>query len=230
MGSTGKASLISDKQGKAIQKIANRTRKLKNEQYRILDAEGNAVLTAQGAEHMVKTSVGDKRNNMPGNISIHNHPSGGTFSADDFDDFGYGAKAIVAATPEGDYMLENLKVGTPTQYEGWYDMRDQMIADGAYKEWGILELRREAEKSPSVAKISAEIRKYSDEWLQQRNAGVPDSELTSLITKVNDLQTQYHNALKAEERRLETEPAHEWLKKNASKYGFRYTFKEKRTK
>ena len=229
MGSTGRSlQLITEKQGKTLKKIANQTRNLKNEQYRVVDDDGNVLLKKQGKEHQVTMTVGESRQTLPNAISIHNHPSGGTFSTEDLNDFGYGAKAIVASAPEGDYMLENLKMGTKNQYNGWLDMRNAMESEGVYKEWGVLELRNEARKAPHLQALREEQNKVTDEWYRRKQAGASSEELSALVAKSDRLGNEYSKALQAEERRLEVEPVHTWLKQNAGKYGFRYTFTEKK--
>lgn len=70
----------------------------------------------------------------------------------------------------------------------------------------------------------------SKQWVSRRQAGATESELNSLWDKHQTLEKQYKEALSKETRRLEVEPNHEWLKKNASKYGFKYVFEPKKKK
>lgn len=98
MGGRGASSGISKLYGrtiaqdKTIKEYARKTANLKNEQYRIIDSNGNVLLKKQGDKHSVVMTLGEKREYMFGNISLHNHPGGGTFSIADLNDFGNGAK------------------------------------------------------------------------------------------------------------------------------------------
>ena len=88
---TGAVAGVTPLQNKTINQIANKTRNLKKEQYRIVNENGEIVLEKKGQEHEVSATLGEKREYLPGAVSIHNHPAGGTFSYPDLRDFGTGA-------------------------------------------------------------------------------------------------------------------------------------------
>ena len=213
------------KQNAEIQRVAKRTANLKKEQYRIIDRDGNVLLMKKGIAHEVAATVGEKRELLKGNISIHNHPSGGTFSADDLSDFGYGAKEIVAASPEGTYSLVNTNVGKPNQYEGWLDLKRAMEND--IQEVSTIQLRREARDNLRNSKTAKELRAIEDRFYKiQSEQG--NAEAQEYITKnrqrYDSLVEQNTKEIDAEYRRLEVKPYDDYLKKNAKKYGFKYTF------
>lgn len=228
MGSVGSGNnTITPQQEKALNKIANKTRNLKNEQYRIVDQEGNVLLSKQGKEHEVSATVGEKRQFMDGNISIHNHPAGGTFSSADFTDFGHGATEIWAAAPEGTYKLINTRVGKDDQFSGWTRMRDAYNRDIDH-DMSYLTLRDKANEAPHIKALRDEMSSVSKKWVEARDSGASQSVLDGYIKRFDELENQLRPAVKAEIRRLEVEPNHEWLKKNASKYGFKYVFEERK--
>ena len=210
-GRPGGGGTVTPSQGKTVNKIARQTRNLKNEQYRIINESGEVVSVGKGDKHSVGATYGEKREKMPGAVSIHNHPQGGTFSDADFKDFGFGARAVYAAAPEGTYSLVNKKFGTKNAKSGWYDMQE------AYK--------KAAESTPRYKKLSAQANKISEQWVKAKNAGKPKSVLDGLYSKYNAVSEKASKVFKEEIRKAEVAPAHNWLKKNASKYGFGYSFK-----
>ena len=230
MGSVGSGNnTITPQQEKALNKIANKTRNLKNEQYRIVDQEGNVLLTRQGGKGEVSGTVGEKRQFMDGNIGIHNHPRGGTFSSADFKDFGFGATEIWAAAPEGNYKLINTRVGKDDQYSGWRAMQEAYDKELNH-DMSYLTLRNEAQKTPHIKSMMDEMQSISKEFMDKKNSGASQSTLDALGNKYDEISKKYSAELKKEIRRLEVEPNHEWLKKNASKYGFKYVFEERKKK
>ena len=116
-------------QAKTLKSIESRTRNLKKEQFRVVDREGNVIMEKKGDENSVAFTIGEARDNFPGNITIHNHPDGGTFSTADLSGIGHGATEIRAAAPEGTYILRNTRYGQ--KYDGattktWYHMREDL--------------------------------------------------------------------------------------------------------
>ena len=228
MGSVGSGNnTITPQQERALNKIANKTRNLKNEQYRIVDQDGNVLLTKHGGKGEVSATVGEKRQFMSGNIGIHNHPEGGTFSSADFRDFGFGATEIWVATPEGNYKLINTRVGKDNQFSGWNDMQEAYDRD-INTDMSYITLRNEAQQSTHIKSMMDEMSSISKEFMEKRNSGASQSTLDALGKKYDTLEAKYKTELKKEIRRLEVEPNHKWLKKNASKYGFKYVFEEKK--
>ena len=48
--------------------------------------------------------------------------------------------------------------------------------------------------------------------------------MKDLYDRYTKVETKYKTKLKLAERKEAVEPTHNWLKKNASKYGFEYKF------
>ena len=226
MGSVGvtTAKITTDAQDKTINKLARQTRDLKSEQLRIVNEAGEVVYTAKGGAHEVASTVGVKRQFDDGAVVIHNHPAGGTFSQADLRDFGYGARQIVVATPEGTYYLTNLKYGTPEAKSGWLNMFDKMDETGITNERSFLDIRKEAQQAPHIVKLSDQMKDISNQWVQARNAGATPESQQKLLDTYGRLEAQYHTAIQKEQRRVETQPTDDFYKKNARKYGFEYTF------
>lgn len=222
-GGSGDAG-VTVAQNKTIDRLVKRTRDLKNEQYRIVNEDGEVVLERKGTRGEVSGTVGEKRQYMPGGVGIHNHPDGGTFSDADLKDFGFGARQIVVASPEGTYKLTNTKYGTKDQSKGWYDMQKAMDAAGVTAERSPLAIRDEARNAPKVKKLSDAMNRTSDQWVKAKQAGKPQSVLDGFMSKFNKQQEAYKSALKAQERVVETKPYHDFYRKNANKYGFKYEF------
>ena len=74
---------------------------------------------------------------------------------------------------------------------------------------------------------SARATKLSDQWVKARQAGKPQSVLDGIAAKANTAIEKATKILREERRKAEVGPAHEWLKANASKYGFTYSFSKK---
>ena len=214
-------------QNKTIERLVKRTARLKNEQYRIIDQNGNVLLEKQGTRGEVSHSVGESRDNLPAAISIHNHPEGGTFSTADLKDFAYGAKEIVVSAPEGEYRLINAKWNNPKErYNGWFEMREDMIAKGLDNEnrsaIGLLQQARDnMANTPTVQKMQAMTARWdamrkeqgtqaANEWFKAQNA------------EYERLRGVHALEVEGERRRLETQPYHDYYMANAKKYGFIY--------
>lgn len=233
MGALGKGYTTPAPQLKELNRIAQRTRNLKNEQYRIVDTEGNVLLTKQGGKGEVATTIGEKRQYLGGNIGIHNHPEGGTFSSADLRAFAFGAVESWVAAPEGTYKLINTRVGKDDQYRGWHAMQEALENSDFYKkaqDASFITLRDEAAKAPQVKKLSDYAQTLSQEWVRRRDAGASQEELKKLSDKWDEVNNQYKTALRAQMRHNEVNPYHEFYKKNASKYGFKYVFEPKKKK
>lgn len=211
-------------QNKTVDKIVKQTRDLKNEQFRIIDEDGNVVLVKRGSEHMVAATVGEKREFMDGAVSIHNHPDGGTFSDADLSDFGYGARQMVVASPEGTYKLTNTKYGQFDAKHGWYDMREDMQKKGVTAERSFTDINKAAMADPRVKRASDAASKVAKQWVDARNAGKPQSVLDKLVAEYNKRDATYKSILKTARRDAETRPYHDYFKANAKKYGFEYSF------
>lgn len=215
---------LTPEQEQALDRLIKRTANLKNEQYRIIDADGNVVVEKRGTAHEVGATVGEKRQYLDGNVSLHNHPDGGTFSPDDLSEFGYGAKEIVVATPEGTYRLVNNKYGTYDAKSGWYDMREEIrkIPDTTYSE-----LNRQAKANLENSKTEKQIKAISSKWADIRDKQGNDAAkkyIQSVQGLYDELTKKRSAEIKAEIRRLEVKPFDDFYKANAKKYGFDYSF------
>ena len=212
-------------QDKTIRQIISKTANLRKEQLRIVDTDGNIVLEKRGEHGSVYAKVGEKRQHMEGNISIHNHPEGGTFSPEDLDDFGFGAREMVIACPEGTYSLVNDKYGTKEQARGWHDMRDALEAEMP-RDVSAFALLQQARENLENCHEMREMHKIQNKWMEMKNSGATNDELNAYTKEsgYNDYNESYKAKVKEEARRLETEPFHEFYKKNAAKFGFTYTF------
>lgn len=212
-------------QAKTLRGIESRTRNLKKEQFRVVDRNGNVVMDKKGDEHSVSYSVGEARDNFPGNITIHNHPSGGTFSSADLSDIGYGATEIRAAAPEGTYILRNTRYGQkydPSQTKTWYDMRESIdsAAEG-FKSSRALK-KEVRQKFSDESKELDELSKKGVEIMQRSGRDSPE------FKKVYDEYTTKSDALKAkvetETRKAYTDQYHNWYKSHSMEYGLEYEF------
>lgn len=215
------------RQDRAVKNLVKRTQNLKNEQYRVVDTDGNVVLEKKGGRHSVAATVGEKRDTLKGNLSLHNRPNGGTFSPDDFSDFGYGAREIVAAAPEGTYRLINKKFGTKEAYNGWVELRDGARAIPEASTTALLTQARENLKNSATLK---ELNAISSRW-----AAIKDREGIDAARAYYDTVKERYDALterhgeevRQERRRLETQPFHDYLKAHAAEHGFIYRFERK---
>lgn len=207
-------------QEKALKGIESRTRNLKKEQFRVVDREGNVVMQKQGDKTSVSYSVGEARDNFPGNVTIHNHPDGGTFSTPDLSDFGYGATEIRAASPEGTYTLRNLNYKTKwtNEQKGWHDMREDLdAASQGFK--SDRQLKKEL-RGP----FDQQVKPIADRWAKRKAEGASDEELSGIAKeytqKWDELQPQLNKAV----RQAYVDQYHHWYKANAGTYGFEYSF------
>lgn len=236
MGGRGASSSIAkgsrlagrtEAQNRTMEKLVKRTANLKKEQYRIIDSEGNVLLEKKGKEHEVATTVGEKRENLSGNISLHNHPNGGTFSNADITDFGFGAKEIAVASPEGEYRLVNKEFGTKKQYDGWQGLKKGLEN---IKQQGTIDRLKQAQKNVSNTKTAKQLKAMNDKFLKIQKAKGNDEAVAyaqTITEKYHKLSEQHHKEVQKEDRRLEVQPYHDYLKANAGKYGFKYQFTRK---
>ena len=215
---------VTSAQNKAVDQIAKRTRDLKNEQLRIINEDGEVVLEKRGTGHEVATTVGEKRQYGEGSVIIHNHPNGGTFSDADLNSFGYGARQIVVAAPEGTYKLTNTKYGQRDAKSGWYDMRNDMDLSGVTRERSFTELTRQARETPAVKRAGTALSKASSAYLDAQKAGKPQSTLDRLMDDFTKKEKAHKEAFAKARRDVEVKPYHDYYRKNAHKYGFKYEF------
>lgn len=103
-------------------------------------------------------------------------------------------------------------------------MRNAMDAAGVTRERSALAIRDEVRKTPAVARQSAAMQRTSERWAKARQEGKPQATLDRLMGQFNRQQEKYKSMLKDAERKVETQPYHDFYRKNASKYGFKYEF------
>ena len=152
---------------------------------------------------------------------------GGTFSDADLGDFGYGAREIVVAAPEGNYILTNMRYGLPDERSHWIDMRDDIRAAGVMDvadNLGIVEINNRARQNPRVQRLTERANNIANEWVSQRNAGASQSVLDGLMAEHNVISDQLSQATKLAKSHITLDPAHEWYTQNARRYGFNYQF------
>lgn len=218
---------ITEAQNRTIEKLVKRTANLKKEQYRIIDSEGNVILEKHGKENEVAATVGEKRENLNGNISLHNHPQGGTFSSDDINEFGYGAKGITVASPEGEYRLVNKEFGTRKQYDGWQGLQNGLVN---IKQQGTFDRLKQARKNTANTKTAKQLKAINDKFSKIQKEKGNDAAVAyaqTITQKYNKLSEQHKKEVQKEDRRLLVQPYHDYLKANAGKYGFKYQFTKK---
>lgn len=207
-------------QEKTLKGIESRTRNLKKEQLRVVDREGNVVMQKQGDKNSVSYSVGEARDNFPGNVTIHNHPDGGTFSTPDLSDFGYGATEIRAASPEGTYSLRNLNYRTKwtKDQKGWHDMREDLdAASQGFK--NDRQLKKEL-RGPFDQKVKP----IAERWEKRKAEGASKEELQSIAKEYTETWDSLKPQLEQAVRQAYVDQYHHWYKANAGKYGFEYSF------
>lgn len=232
MGSVGGGNTprtLPDAQQKTLNQIIQRTKNLKKEQSRIVDPDGNILITKQGKEHEVYYTVGEKREYMMGNIPIHNHPDGGTFSSADLRDFGFGATDIIVAAPEGVYRLSANDITGNNSHGEWVKMQDALDKQ-SFNDRSYIDLRTEAQKAPHIKSMMDKMESISNEWVKQRDAGANQETLNKLGNQYDTTYKEYKAALDKEIRRVEVAPHHEWFTQNAKKYGYTYTFTPHKTR
>lgn len=221
MGSVGTSGVWQT--NNTLRKVAKRIKNLKKEQYYIIDKDGNISLKKQGGAQEVSATVGEKRDFLRGNVSIHNHPSGGTFSAQDLRDFGFGATDIFVSSNAGVYSLTKTTTGTPD----WVHLQQEYSKFLDKDVYGVsyLDRLRQARENTKDSASSKTISRISNEFERIRNTQGSDTanRYFESMRSEYDSATKAHSAeVQREADRLLTLPAHKWLQQNASRYGFRY--------
>lgn len=217
-------------QEKTLNSIATKTRNLKKEQLRVVDREGNVIMQKQGDKHSVEFTVGEARDNFAGNVTIHNHPEGGTFSTADIRSLGYGPTEIRAAAPEGTYILRNLRYGTKydaLKEKTWFDMQNDLeSASDSFKSTRKLKMEIKADKYKAI--YDEKVGKVANEWLKRKNEGASQEELDGLMQRYRKADAEYTLTYKpkieADVRKAYTDQYDTWYKQNAQNYGMEYQF------
>ena len=227
MGGRGYSSATSRSrsaaQDKKLNSIANKIRNYKKEQLFIVDENGEVVFHKKGENGSVSYKVGEAREFFSGNIGIHNHPHGGTFSSADLSDFGYGIKEIRVAAPEGTYILTNKKFGKKEQHNGWYDMRERLDSTKFLNSW---ESRNQAQTSPKLVRMREKMSITARRWNAARDSG-NEAKAESLRKKYTELDRSYRTAVETETNKVFYGQYHDFFKTNAKTYGFEYKFVKK---
>lgn len=208
-------------QEKTLKGIESRTRNLKKEQFRVVDREGNVIMQKQGGKDSVSYSVGEARDNFPGNVTIHNHPDGGTFSSADLSDIGYGATEIRAAAPEGTYILRNMRHGArydAAKEKTWYDMRNDVdAASEGFKTYRQM-------KSEIRKPFDAQVDPIAQKFVSRKNAGASQDELNQIYAEYTSKVESFRPQIEAAARKAYVDQYHHWYNANAGKYGLEYEF------
>ena len=212
-------------QTRTLKGIESRTRNLKKEQFRVVDRDGNVIMQKQGDSGSVSYKIGEARDNFPGNITIHNHPSGGTFSTADLSDIGYGAKEIRAASPEGTYILRNVN---PRSKKGWLDMREDLEkASEGFKT--DRQLKKEI-REKHEAEFQEKAQPYVKKWEQMKADGADWDSLNAVASQYTKIADEFRDRIQKEVRTAYTGQYHSWYQSNAGTYGLEYQFVPTRTR
>lgn len=222
------AMMPSEAQEKTLKSIENKTRNLKKEQFRVVDRDGNVVMQKQGDKDSVSYKVGEARDHFPGNITIHNHPDGGAFSAADLSDFGYGAREIRAAAPEGTYILRDTRAGKwANDQKTWFDMREDLEAASVNFK-NDRQLKKEIRASHTEE--DAALKKIADTWDKRRTEGAEQEELTGYYNEYKKISDALVAKVEVEVRQAYVDQYHNWYKENSMKYGMEYEFNPVQTR
>ena len=224
-----------EKQNATVKNVVRKIANLKNEQRFIVDKEGNIIGSARGDKHSVAMTLGELRDKMPGNVAVHNHPEGGTFSPDDLRVFGLGAVESVVASKEGTYSLVNTRVRQKDQYSGWYNMREElekrMESDPAFEEYRMhdWELRKKIGEELKDSDEYKRMHELVEEALRRHkengeDLANPTPETKAILDEHDRLEKEMKQRITAEARRRVVQPFEDFYKENAAKYGFEYTF------
>lgn len=214
------AIMPTEAQSKTLKSIESRTRNLKKEQFRVVDREGNVVMQKQGDQNSVSYKIGEARDNFPGNVTIHNHPDGGTFSSADLSDIGYGATEIRAAAPEGTYSLRNIRHGTKwvDGQKTWVNMRDDL--DAASESFKTARQLKKELREP----YEQQVKPIADRWAKMRESGAAQAELDAVAKEYTEKWDALKPQLEQATRKAYVDQYHHWYNENAGKYGFEYSF------
>lgn len=218
------ASIIpTEAQIKTLKGIENKTRNLKKEQFRVVDRDGNVVMTKQGDKHSVSYSMGEAREHFPGNITIHNHPDGGSFSSADLSDIGHGATEIRAAAPEGTYILRNVNHGSKwaNNQKSWFEMREDLDSAALDFKSGF-SLKKEVRAT--FAEEQKKVSSLADKFVKAMNSGASQDVLDGYRKEYDAAEKALRTKVESSTRKAYTDQYHNWYKQNAMNYGLEYEF------
>lgn len=224
-------STSTEAQNKTLNQIANKTRNLKKEQLRVVDKDGNVVMERKGQRAEVSYTVGEAREHFHGNITIHNHPDGGTFSSEDLRNLGYGATEIRVASPEGDYIIRNI-AGKKPKTLGWLGLQESLDAQsGSFKEHRVI---KKEVKAKYQSDFDDKVLVHANNWLKAKESGASMEEQQVHIDKYNKAkdawEAENNPKIEKEVRKAFTGQYHNFYVQNASKYELEYEFIPKSVK
>ena len=218
-------------QEKTLRNIESRTRNLKKEQLRVVDRDGNVVMEKRGDLNSVYFNRDEAYDNIPGNIAIHNHPEGGTFSIADISLMGFGATEMRVAAPEGTYILRNTRYGQ--RYDGakqksWKNMQDDFeSASLEFKSGLTVKKQVRAQFSKETAELEELSRKGMN---SMRNSGRDSAEFKSIYSEYEKKSAALGAQIEAATRNAYIAQYDSWLKNNSMEYGMEYEFVPTKTR
>lgn len=221
-----KAIMPTERQERVLRILADNIRNLDHEEMYLVDRNGLILMQEVGTEGNVYYDRKHAEKVFLGNIVIHNHPSGGSFSVGDISVFEHNPTEIRAVGTKGDYILRNLN----PKHDGpknWQDMQEDLrkaipdFEDKAKSMQAEIEKRylsRYGEKCLIGEKKyhEAEARGADDEILKRYSDEYEKAYLA--------FNVKYEAKINAEAREFYLEQFHQWHKQNAANYGFQYEF------
>lgn len=222
-------TMPTEAQAKTLKSIETRTRNLKKEQLRVVDRDGNVIMQKQGDAWSVSYKIREARDNFPGNITIHNHPAGGTFSSPDLTDFGHGVTEIRAATPEGTYIMRDIRHGAKynlAKEKTWYDMKEDIenTSQSFKNERLLYKDIKEKYQDDFQEKVSS----WAHKWANAKDNGASQETLQKYADEYNKANDAWNKEMKPkikkEVRAAYVDQYHQWYKSNAHNYGMEYEF------
>lgn len=213
-------------QEKTLSDIGNKIRNLDHEELYAVDSDGNIVARGSGDDHSV--SFG-KEGVEDGNIVIHNHPPGGTFSAADMSGFDAGAIELRVSAAEGDYRMT--KLSDDSDLDGMVkaleaDHRKMISKSTRDARQAVIDNCR-SEYDKSVKSFKDKYDKASAAFMEHDDIDTADAYDKAKI-KYNDALNKWNKKHEAEFSEYSNQYVHEsmddWYRNNADKYGFEYEF------
>lgn len=213
--------------GRAVaNEAANSIRNKDHEESYILDSDGHMRKYTVGDEGSVIMTVGEKRENAPGAVMMHNHPSGGTFSSADLHDLGYRPTEMWAVTTDGDYVMRSID---QTKTPDWVGLRDALeSAEASFKE--PYQLRNEIFEQKYRQSYDSEVNSIADRWIKERESGASKETLDAIYKEWQDAEAAWLKKHPKKEREAEAERAylnqwHEFYQEHAAEHGIEYEFR-----
>lgn len=212
-------------QKETLDRIARLTRNNKFEHLKVVDKDGNVLMTKSGDEESVRFSAVEAREHFKGNVTIHNHPAGGTFSDADLKMLGYGVTEIRVAAPEGDYIMRNVDLKYKNGGARWRGLVEKLEA-AEVKLKNPIQFEKDAyEKFAGTRK---HLEAISDKWMKMKESGASQDELDKVYQEYNVAdkawRKEYKPKIKKEVRAMWVKQYHDFYVENAAKYNIEYIF------